>query len=520
MTISNPLTAKDFYKTDHHKQYPEGTTKVYSNFTPRSARLAKMLPDFDEKVVFFGLQYFIKDFLINEWNREFFSKPKAVAVGRYKRRLDTALGPDAVDVSNIAALHDLGYLPLEIKALPEGSRVNIKVPMLSIVNTHPDFGWLPNALETVMSAELWQPATSATIAYEYKRLLTKYAEITGAPLEFVPLQGHDFSFRGMPGRVAAATSGMAHLTSFVGTDTIPAIDYLEEFYNADADKELIGCSVPATEHSVMCMGSKEGEIETFRRLINDLYPTGIVSIVSDTWDYWTVITEYLPKLKGEILARKPNALGLNKVVIRPDSGDPVRIICGYNAHEYAIREGKYLLYVDGKLSDIQLTEAEVKGTIQCMWETFGGTMTEKGYKVLDEHIGLIYGDSITLERAQAILERLEQKGFASCNIVFGIGSYTYQFNTRDTFGFAMKATYGEIDGEGREIFKDPKTDKGVKKSARGLLRVAAEGGGYKLYDQQSEDAEKTGELDTVFLNGKLVREVSLAEIRERLSGAR
>lgn len=539
MTISNPLTAKDFYKADHAAQYPDNTEKVYNNWTARSSRLAPVLRDlYDEKVVVAGIRHYVQDFLINEFNRDFFSKPKAVAVARYKRRLDNALGPGAVDVSNIEALHDLQYLPLFIKALPEGTRCNIKVPMMTVVNTDPAFGWLPNALETVQSCEIWQPMTTATIAYEYRRLLTMYAEKTGAPLEFVPIQGHDFSFRGMPGRAAAATAGFGHLLSFVGTDTIPAIDLCEDYYDADSDEEMVGISVPATEHSVMCMGSKDGEIGTFKRLINELYPTGIVSIVSDTWDYWKVITEYLPELKEDIMARQPNAIGLNKVVIRPDSGDPVRIVAGYQGVyeaddltagmtkqsicdwickkadvEVLKMNGKYWSVQDPSL---ELSEAEVKGSVQCLWDTFGGTETEKGYKMLDEHIGLIYGDSITLQRARDILERLEQKGFASSNVVFGIGSYTYQYITRDSFGFAVKATYGEIDGEGVEIFKDPATDRGTKKSARGLLRVAQESGGFKLYDQQDEAAEKTGELLPLFLDGKLIRKDTLAEIRERL----
>ena len=336
--------------------------------------------------------------------------------------------------------------------------------------------------------------------------------------DFVGLQGHDFSFRGLPGRHAAKRMGMGHLASFIGTDTIPAIDGIEEWYGDDAESYLIGTSVPATEHSVMCMGGAgDGEMETFRRLINDKYPTGIISIVSDTWDYWKVITEYLPLLKDEIMARQPNAIGLNKVVIRPDSGDPIRIIAGYSEDEILRSSGKiYVLGTHRLDNPTLLTEAEVKGSIECMWETFGGTISGEGFKMLDEHIGLIYGDSITMQRADEILRRLANKGFASNNVVFGIGSYTYQYNTRDTFGWAMKATYGEINGEGVEIFKDPKTDSGEKKSAKGLLRVAAEAGGYKLYDQQTLEEAMTGELQPVFLNGKMVAETTLEEIRNRL----
>lgn len=494
MTIKiNPLNAIDFYKADHRRQYPVETEYVYANFTPRSSRLAKMLPDFDDKIVFFGLQGFIKHFLIETWNEGFFNQPKAKVVAAYKRRMDNSLGEGAVPVEHIEALHDLGYLPLKIKALEEGSRVNIKVPVLTIINTDPNFFWLTNYIETVLSAELWKSCTTATIAYEYKRLLTQYAEKTGAPLDFVPVQGHDFSSRGMSGIYDAAQSGVGHLTSFIGTDSVSSIDYAEEYYNATG---IVGVSVPATEHSVMCMGSEESEIETFRRLICELYPSGVVSIVSDTWDFWRVITEFSVELKSDILKRQPNALGLAKVVFRPDSGDPVKIICGD--------------------PDAERDSPAYKGAVQCLWEIFGGTKTAQGYKVLNERVGLIYGDSITLERAQNILKGLETKGFASNNLVFGIGSYTYNYLTRDTFGFAVKATWGQVNGVGRELFKDPVTDSGVKKSAKGLLRVEQTNNGFELFDQQSFEQENMGVLQTVFENGQLLRECSLDQIRERL----
>ena len=247
----NPILAKDFYKVGHKFQYPEHTTMVYSNFTPRSDRLANN--KFNEgKVVNFGLQGVVKWLLIDLWNDKFFNMPKEEVVRVYKRRIDNALGKDSVAVDHIEALHDLGYLPLEIKALPEGSRVNMKVPLFTVKNTHPAFFWLTNMIETAISAECWKSCTTATTAYAYYTLLSDYAQKTGSPLEFVPLQGHDFSMRGQSGIHDASQSSAGHLLSFVGTDTIPAIDYLENYYGADSDKELVGCSVPATEHSVAC----------------------------------------------------------------------------------------------------------------------------------------------------------------------------------------------------------------------------------------------------------------------------
>lgn len=487
MTTS-PILLKDGYKVGHKFQYPAGTTLVYSNLTPRKSRNAS-----SNEILFFGLQYFIKEYLIRQFNEEFFKRPKEEVIKAYARRMDNYLGKDSITYQHIADLHDLGYLPLEIKALPEGSLVPMRVPIFTIRNTQPAFFWLTNMLETVLSAVLWKPSTSATTAFEYLRTFTRFArETVGEDLSFIPWQGHDFSFRGMSGIEDAVMSGAGHLLSFSGTDTIPAIDFLEQYYHADCEKELIGGSVPATEHSVMCMGTQDGEIKTFERLIGEVYPAGIVSIVSDTWDFWQVITEFLPALKERILARN------GKVVIRPDSGDPVKIIVG---DELA-----------------PAGSPERKGAIECMWETFGGTITPKGYKLLDSHIGLIYGDSITTERQQAILEGLKRKGFASYNVVLGIGSYTYEYVTRDTFGFAMKATYGEVGGVGRDIFKDPKTDDGTKKSAKGLMQVYRDPatGKLALKDQCSWEEEGQGELKSVFKDGKLLVDWTLADIRKRV----
>lgn len=484
--MNNPLTQIDYYKADHRRQYPEGTSLVYSNLTPRNSRVEGV-----NEIVFFGLQYFLKDYLIRQWNEGFFNKPKAEVIAQYRRRMDTSLGKDAIAMEHIEALHDLGYLPLKIKALSEGTVVPMRIPVLTMVNTHPEFFWLTNYLETIISAVLWKPCTSATTALQYRKKFDEYVEKTGGIQELVGWQGHDFSFRGMSGLEDAVMSGAGHLLSFTGTDTVAAIDFLELFYNANAENELIGGSVPATEHSVMCMGTENGEIDTFKRLINEVYPNGIVSIVADTWDFWQVITEFLPTLKSDIMKRE------GKVVIRPDSGDPVKIICG----------------------DPEATPHSPahKGAIQCLWEVFGGIITEKGFKQLDSHIGLIYGDSITLARQQAILSGLAQKGFASTNVVLGIGSFTYEYVTRDTFGFAMKATYGIVNGEPRAIFKSPKTDNGMKKSAKGLLQVYRdENGVLCLNDDCTPEEEENSLLETVFLDGKLIKDQSLAEIRDRL----
>lgn len=539
--IQTALTSIDSYKLGHADQYPFGTTKVYSNFTPRNDFYLNLPSEFKTgKIVWFGLQLFLCE-LKEIWDETFFKLPKDEVIDEFVELVAPFVGPKGYTKERIAALYDLGYLPLEIKAIPEGSRVNIGVPVLTITNTRAEEFWLPNFLETWMSSELWQASTSATIAYGYRCILNKYVELTGSNKDFSNWQLHDFSVRGMGGIVSAAKSGAGHLLSSLGTDSIPAVKAIRDVY--DGKNTFVGGSVPATEHSVMCAGGKESEIETFRRLIQT-YPSGVLSIVSDTWDYWNVLTNLAVQLKEEILARVPDSLGLAKVVFRPDSGDPVKIICGYKVidedqlneswydaydEEYEVvktNEGKFFLLdptydrydgsFDGFVYGKEISEAAAKGSVEVLFDIFGGTTNEKGFKTLNQRVGLIYGDSITPTRCEQILDGLMQKGFAADNIVFGIGSYTYQYNTRDTLGFAMKATYVELNGEGTAIFKDPKTDNGTKKSARGLLCVRKNGDDYVLINDVPKDMEAEGELQRVFLNGEIYRPETYELIRQRL----
>lgn len=799
----NPLLMIDGYKADHRRQYPNGTEVVFSNLTPRKSRLEGV--DF---CVFFGLQYFLKEYLIKRFENDFFSLPRDYVLAQYKKRLDNYLGGDFT-VEHIGELWDLGYLPLEIRAVPEGTKVPIGVPCFTIRNTDPKFFWLTNQLETILSCSVWQACTSATIAHMYRKEFEASAERTGLEKWFVDFQGHDFSFRGMSSFESACLSGAAHLLSFKGTDTIPAIDFIEQYYHGDSSE---GASIAATEHSVMCMGGMEDEIGTYRRLINEIYPSGFVSIVSDTWDFWGIMTHGIRTLHDEIMARD------GKVVFRPDCYDeetqiltslgwkffreltdddlvaqvvgnneieyikPIRIVnqaysgkmirfsdkkgkvdllvtpnhrmvweknsvefieeadkttvgvhykrmwrsasnknsgtklspferfliafqadgsfpsnhtkikenqCGYiqarftftkqrkidrlseicemAGLEYSIstekvRDNQKVIYVkiptsmtllkdfswvecdNSKLcsnwcrefveeasywdasrrSDsrfkfdstnesvahtmyniatfagygvkytrtpdnrkehfldvhtvhimknnmiggqaISKSEEDYSGNIycvqvpsgkivvrrgmasmvcgnsgdpvkivcgdpdapegsperigawECLWNEFGGTVNDKGFKVLDSHVGLIYGDSITRERQKQILHGLEAKGFVP-SIVLGIGSYTYQYNTRDTLGFAVKATWGQVEGESREIFKAPKTDKGgEKKSAKGYLTTVKVGDTISLVDRMEPFAEHPDDLMvTVFKDGSLVVDQKFSEIKGRLN---
>jgi nicotinamide phosphoribosyltransferase len=509
----NPLLLTDGYKTSHHKMYPKNTTLVYSNFTLRNV---KYMPENAKQIVVFGAQYTMK-YIDEIYKNNFFNKPKEQVVGEAKSYLSSYLGCD-YDVTHFEKLHDLGYLPIRVKTLEEGSVVGEKIPVLTIYNTHPKFFWLPNFLETLISSLIWKPVHSASLAFGYKKILTNWAKKTDQDsLGFVNFQGHDFSFRGMQHPESAISSGLGFLTSFYGTDTIPALQAAQYYYNS----ENVGFSVPASEHAVMTAYGKEDELESFRRILTQ-YPTGIVSLVSDSYDLWKVCTEFVTTLKDQILSRD------GKLVIRPDSGNPIDIICGEQVISRDYRD-----VVEN--SQLDLTHPKYKGVIELLWDVFGGTINEQGYKVLDPHIGAIYGDSITLERANEICRKLEVKGFASTNIVLGVGSYSMGYATRDNQGGAVKATYVELttyvghsfgevgtmdvpDVTGRVIFKDPITDDGTKKSAKGLLYVGKnENGEYYLEDDVSWEKEKTGELQTIFNDGVIVKQTSLSEIRERLS---
>jgi len=446
----NPLNLTDSYKVGHHDMYPKGMEYLQSNFTPRSSRIEGV-----NKVVFFGLQAFIKEVLEKQFDR-FFGTDGLELIYAHSQRVEKLLGTK-FNAGHWVRLWRLGYLPLKFCALKEGTECPLRVPMFTIENTVSGYGWLVNYIESVLSNSIWMPMTSATTALRLRRMLDKYAAETSDTPEFVDWQGHDFSFRGMSSPEAGAGSGAGHLLSFAGSDTLLAMDYADLYYSNNygfaVPPKFSGGSVPATEHSVMCAGGKDDELETFRRLLKE-YPTGILSVVSDTWDLWKVITEILPQLKDEIMARD------GKLVIRPDSGDPVDILCGTSVET-----------LDALGADFDRQRNISKGVIELLYEIFPGPTNSKGYKTLDSHIGTIYGDSITYDRAQQICERLKNKKFASTIPVLGVGSFSYQYVTRDTFGFAMKATWCQVNGEARNLYKDPVTDNGIKKSAKGRLAV-------------------------------------------------
>lgn len=537
----------DVYKLGHAGMMQEGSDMLYANLTPRSNRLFKAPLGYDGKMVVLGTHAGVQEIHVN-WKR-FFDMPKEQALAIYTSLVDEALGSGVVSPQNMSDLHDLGYLPIRVKSLPEGFRVKMKVPVLTIKSTNKKFAWIVNFLETAISQITWPTMTTATIAAEYRRILTKWALLTGTPVEAIDYQAHDFSARGLMGPEAAARVGVGHLASFYGSDTVQAAAYIRAMYDVSNVATLFA-SVPATEHSIsssnilyiekmLLEGSRptgeaaeilqrgiDAELNTkelaellfLHRYITVLFPTGIVSYVSDTYDYWAVLTKILPLLKDVIMARD------GKLVFRPDSGDPRKIIAGLREGEFR-RTRQGVAYPLSAWSGSALTAAqgtfteipkwEIAGSIEVLFDIFGGTITEKGFKELDSHIGLIYGDSITLERCNDILMNLHLKGYASGNVVFGVGSFTYQYITRDTFGFAVKATATSVDDVFIEIFKDPATGDKLKKSSKGYMAVLYDQDGeIVMHDQVSERMEAIGLLGIIYEDGVFAAPPCFAGIRE------
>ncbi|MCL2863880.1 MAG: nicotinate phosphoribosyltransferase [Methanimicrococcus sp.] len=489
MNNINPLLLLDYYKTTHNEQYPKGITKIVSYYTPRMSRISD-----EDKLVMFGLQAFIKEYLIRSFNENFFGRPKEEVLAEYKRVIDHTLGAGIVNYEKIEKLHDLGYLPIEIKAIDEGERVPVKVPMFEITNTHKDFAWLVNTLETAMSCSLWHTQVSANVGFRYRQIVNKYFDISVD--DTVPRSRAlgDFSMRGQESCESAIKSSAGFCLSFVNTATVPAILFLEDYYNCDCTKEQVAFGAISTEHSVMNSNyAVDGdEISMVKRLLNDIYPANGFSMVSDSYDYWNMVDNVIPACKEDIVKHG------GYIGIRGDSGNPVEI---------------------------------TTQTVKKLWETFGGSVNAKGYKVLDPHIKVIYGDSITPQRAESIYQILVETGFACNNVLLGAGSFSMQCleqdgalkpYTRDTFGIAVKATYCEVEGKPIQIFKDPKTDLGnFKKSQRGMCIVFRDKNGNLDY----KDGYDTGTIDSfegenllkpVFCNGRMIKEQTLQEIRHLL----
>lgn len=539
----NLLLMTDVYKIGHMMQYKPGTTKVYSYLCARSTKKS-------DHALFFGLQPYLK--LLE-------TKITASDALEFFEYWESILGvKPSFEVQNkIIELVNLGYLPLEIKAVPEGTVIDNKNVLATITNTIDGFHWVVGFFESLL-LKVWAPTTVATLSHKYKKLATEYAAKTSDSEFLVPFLVHDFGYRGVSSEQSAEILGAAHLVSFTGSDNIPGIKFAKQNYAAEG---FIAGSVPASEHSVMCSYGEDGEIDAFRQMLK-LNPTGLVSIVSDTYNFWRTMDQHAETLKEEILARD------GKLVFRPDSGDPLKILCGerfkkFESLEKAIgymeddvqdeahlacegshnqgesyytkfvevdnkfykliyevdynRHDKTYYYVDEiklKTSEEIIPTPEQLGAVRILDRKFGSTVNSKGFKELNPKVGLIYGDGMYFERVKAIYDTLTEMGFATTNVVLGIGGLLLQQHNRDDLGFAFKATFAVINGQEVELFKDPITDPG-KRSHKGLMMLGKENGKFYTADQVSEKKEQSGFLETVFLNGKVTKFQTFAEIRER-----
>ena len=555
---------KDVYKESHVAQLNDNVEELLETWTPRGTRIEGI-----DSIILFNLQAFVMEYLIEDFNKTFFDKPLDEIIKEYKMFMNGVLFDDDPNLEPITSLHNLGYLPIEIRAVKEGTRVPMRCPAFTFRSTNKKLKWVAATLEILTSTENWSPITVATIAAELNRVTREFCLKTTGSYDGAEYMNHDFSMRGMSGVAHSASAGSGHLLSGKGTDSFPAVHRIWKFYDGKIAYGGIGCSVPATEHMVMCVGMDKNRSEKaiLKKLLTETYPTGIVSAVLDSDDFWHNITVVLPQLREEIMGRD------GKLVCRPDSGNPADVICGtlsdindytdecsnFNDLNELIREdlfneniydidlspgecgpdslnsifkwnGKYYKYEVSniewnrhdktyyyhdqyssykyKIEEFQPSH-EQKGLIEVLWDEWGGTMSETGYKLLDSHIGAIYGDSIIMAVQLDIYQRLVAKGFSTMNVVLGIGSFQYNMNTRDTFNQAFKAVNSVVDGVDVPLFKDPK-DSPMKKSQRGRVVVfMGDDGNIDYIDglnwDQVQDMKSRDLLECVFLDGKLKR---------------
>lgn len=571
----NPLLLIDFYKACHAEQYPAGMTKIYSPGTPRLSRL----PDVKE-VTYIGGQSFSKEYLIKAFSEAFFSLSEEEVIKQYKRIMMNTLTPDENRADKIRALHQLGYLPIALYTVPEGMATAIGVPQSCFVNTHPDFAWLTNTLETLYSSYIWHIQIAAEVGKRYRKIVDKYVAATCDPDVRAARMLGDFSMRGQHCDQSAMKASAAWLLSFLNTATVPAIMWLEDNYNCDCEKEEVGYGALSFEHSTVTSNyAIDGNEETLlKRALTEIYPNSNFSFLTDSYDHDNFLLNVVPKCKDEILAHN------GTILFRGDSGDPVEIMAGKDIHwisdEYFLdsfsedeveewfldwatdneieEEETFYFNINGKFYSALISPEYIKergaysdcnyyfldtyaitwrqiepslellGMIWYLDQVFGSTINSKGYKVLNSHVKGIYGDSMTPSRVEEAYKRIAAQGYAINNVVFGVGSFSFmcledadgKMNpyTRDTFGYAIKATYGEDkNGNPVMIYKQPKA-LAWKKSPKGCIIVAPDGqsytDGHTFEEAHGEGVENL--LQLVFKDGKMVKETSLAEIRNRM----
>ncbi len=459
--LLTPITRTDSYKASHFLQYPEGATRVSSYIEPRGG-------EFDE-VVFFGLQAFIKEYLMTPITQEDVKAAKALfeAHGEpfnYEGWMQIAGLPN-------------GKLPIEIKALPEGTVTQPGIPQVQVVNTDPRFPWLTSYVETALLRAVWYPSTVASLSRKAKKIIYQGLVLTADdPDAEIGFKLHDFGARGATCSEAALLGGMAHLINFLGTDTVEGLVGAIAYYGADGP---VGFSIPATEHSTVTSWGRDGELAMFKNLL-EKHPTGIVACVSDSYDVFKASRQYWgEELREAVLARE------GTLVVRPDSGDPLTMPL-----------------------DI----------IEILMEQFGYTENSKGFRVLPPQVRVIQGDGMNIDSIRQLVTNAYERGLSIENFAMGMGGGLLQKVDRDTCKYAMKANAIEINGEWQDVYKDPITDQG-KKSKRGRQAVLIIDGEYvarKVDDIPTNMGHGIADqLRPVYRDGVILAEDTFEEVRER-----
>ena len=542
----NPFLLTDFYKLTHILQYRSELRELTSYLTPRGSRLKGV-----DKVVFFGLSAYVHSYVVENFNKNFFNRTWEEVFEEIYDVLTNGLGytfpmKDRT-CKEIQSLHELGYLPVEINAVAEGTLVPMGVPCVEIKSTNPKFFWVGQALEASLSAAIWHPMVSATIAREYRKIARDAfsATVENGIDERVAMC--DFSMRGQESNESAVNASVAWLTSMWNSSTVAARKHIKDVYGK-CDGNVRGFT--STEHSVMtshaCLDGGD-EIPTFKYLFN-LYKNVSFAAVCDSYDFWNVLTNILPNnFMNEIDERGKRGVFIG---VRHDSAEPVDALCGIpyyhfdendfvvctgmNGMKFYNDSGNVYEIVDCKLVNLNRPRTwKEKGMVETMYEIFGGTVNSKGYKVLNPGIKAVYGDSITITRAKKIYERLAAKGFAANNVSLGVGSFSFQALenedgtlspfTRDTFSIACKTTHSKyVDEYGtvceRWVYKSPKNFS-QKKSQRGLCRIFFNEDGELTYEDEKYENDLIGvnsALIPYFKDGKEYKQ-NFEEIRNTVT---
>lgn len=453
MIRNNILLLTDSYKISHYKQYPAGTSQIYSYFESRGGKF--------DSITFFGLQYYLKEYL----EGQVVTKEK---IDEAEKLYNAHFGAGNVFYragwEHILNKHD-GKLPVRIKAVPEGATTPVRNVLMTIENTDPACWWLTNFLETIL-VQVWYGSTVATQSREIRKRILTYLEETGDP-SLINFKLHDFGFRGVSSIESASVGGAAHLINFMGSDTVAALSFIQDFYNTQG---VFGFSIPAAEHSTITSWGRENEMHAYRNMLKQ-YAEGLVAVVSDSYDVYNACENIWGGfLKQEVLERK------GTLVVRPDSGIP---------------------------KDVVLNIMNILG------EKFGYETNSKGYKVLHPNVRVIQGDGVDYDSIGEILDNLKNHGWSADNVAFGMGGALLQKLDRDTQKFAFKCCCATVDGVDRDVFKDPVTDSG-KRSKKGRLKLISNGHGYETVSLSHAGEDK---LVTVFENGAITKQYTFEEVK-------